>query len=341
MMNTEVFPIRISVLSDPFDPVRSGHLDACRAALSAGRADMVLLALSGDPDSCAAPAEERWRMLVTACAGSRLLLPVRLPAKREASGSESILRYLKKKYPGEQLSLLKAGAAGTPLCPSVQEYCVLKSLYREVPRLSRASSWVDRLYKALNPHRFAHSLSVARTSVQLALRYGIDVVLAEEAGLLHDCAKCLSLDEMRKIARKHQLTDDPEFLASASLLHSVVGACVAREDYGMEDPEVLEAIAYHNTGCAGMSRLAMCVCLADFIEPNRTPFPGLAEVRRLSEVSLERALLLSLESVADHVRSGGRSLHPRTLGAIEWLRTLPAVQSAPAESGAVNKEKES
>ena len=79
-MNTEVFPIRISVLSDPFDPVRSGHLDACRAALSAGRADMVLLALSGDPDSCAAPAEERWRMLVTACAGSRLLLPVRLPA---------------------------------------------------------------------------------------------------------------------------------------------------------------------------------------------------------------------------------------------------------------------
>ena len=341
MMNTEVFPIRISVLSDPFDPVRSGHLDACRAALSAGRADMVLLALSGDPDSCAAPAEERWRMLVTACAGSRLLLPVRLPAKREAAGSESILRYLKKKYPGEQLSLLKAGAAGTPLCPSVQEYCVLKSLYREVPRLSRASSWVDRLYKALNPHRFAHSLSVARTSVQLALRYGIDVVLAEEAGLLHDCAKCLSLDEMRKIARKHQLTDDPEFLASASLLHSVVGACVAREDYGMEDPEVLEAIAYHNTGCAGMSRLAMCVCLADFIEPNRTPFPGLAEVRRLSEVSLERALLLSLESVADHVRSGGRSLHPRTLGAIEWLRTLPAVQSAPAESGAVNKEKES
>ena len=336
-MNTEVFPIRISVLSDPFDPVRSGHMDACRAVLSAGRADMVLLVLSGDPDSCGASAEDRWRMLVTACAGNKLILPLRIPPKRESSGAESILRYLRKKYPGEQLSLLPADGAGTALCPSVQEYCVLKSLYREVPRLSRASSWLDRLFNTLNPHRFAHSLSVARTSVQLALRYGIDVVLAEEAGLLHDCAKCLTLDEMRKIARKHHLTDDPEFLSSASLLHSIVGACVAREEYGMEDPEVLEAIAYHNTGHAGMSRLAMCVCLADFIEPNRNPFPGLGEVRRLSEVSLEKALLLSLESVANHVRSGGKSLHPRTLGAIEWLRTLPAVQSAPAESGAPDK----
>lgn len=337
-MNTEVFPIRISILSDPFDPVRSGHLDACRTALSSGKADMVLLVLSGNPDSCTAPAEDRWRMLVTACAGSKLLLPLRLPVKRESSGADNILRYLRKKYPGEQLSLLPADAAGTALSPSVQEYCVLKSLYHEVPRLSRASSWLDRLYNALNPHRFAHSLSVARTSVQLALRYGIDVVLAEEAGLLHDCAKCLSLDEMRKIARKHQLTDDPEFLASASLLHSVVGACMAREEYGMEDPEVLEAIAYHNTGHAGMSRLAMCICLADFIEPNRNPFPGLADVRRLSGISLEKALLLSLESVANHVLSDGKALHPRTLGAIEWLRTLPAVRSASEESGSADNE---
>jgi hypothetical protein len=64
----------------------------------------------------------------------------------------------------------------------------------------------------------------------------------------------------------------------------------------------------------------------------------LQEVRRLSDISLEKALLLSLEGVADHVRSGGKSLHPRTLGAIEWLRTLPDVQSVPAESGTADKK---
>ena len=221
-----------------------------------------------------------------------------------------------------------------PVPATDPEYLALKKLYLSSSRAERADAWLDRLYRTLNPHRFTHSLSVARTSAALAAFYGLDGVRAEEAGLLHDCAKCLSLGEMQKAARKHGLTDDPGFLESPSLLHSVVGAWVARKKYGMEDPEILEAIAYHNTGCAGMSRLAMCVCLADFIEPNREPFPGLEEVRRLSGISLEKALLLSLEEVADHVSSKGRKLHPRTLGAIEWLKSLPAVQSPPEPSGA-------
>lgn len=331
-MNTEVFPIRIGLLIDSFDPVRSGHLDACRSALSDGKADQMLLVLSGN-SSCSVPAEDRWKMLNAACAGKKDLSPYRLTPKLASSGPEEILLRIRKKYPGDQAVLVPADGSGT-LAPSVREYCDLKGLYGAVPRVNQAGSWIDQLFSELNPHRFAHSLSVAHTSVQLALRFGLDAVRAEEAGLLHDCAKCYSLPEMQKIARKHDLTEDHEFLESASLLHSVVGAWTAQKKYGMKDPEVLEAIRYHNTGCAGMSPLAMCVCLADFIEPNREPFPGLDEVRNLSSVSLERALLLSLELVAQHVRSGGRSLHPRTLGAIDWLRSLPAVQSAPDPSAA-------
>jgi len=210
-----------------------------------------------------------------------------------------------------------------------RDYHDLKVLYCASTRLDTAPSWLDRLYKTLNPKRFAHSLSVARTAVRLAERYSLDVIRTEQAGLLHDCAKCLPLPEMQRIARKHDLTDDPGFLESPALLHSVVGAWVARKKYGMEDPEVLKAIEYHNTGCAGMSPLAMIICLADFIEPNREPFPGLEEVRALSGVSLEKALLLSLEDVVAHVSSKGRTLHPRTLGTIDWLKTLPAVREKP------------
>ena len=210
---------------------------------------------------------------------------------------------------------------------SGRDFRDLKRRYCALTRLDQAGPWIDGLARTLNPHRFAHSLSVARVSVALAERFGEDPVRAEAAGLLHDCAKCLSLREMQKIADKYALTGDPDILASASLLHSIVGAHVAEKEYGVEDPAVLEAIAFHNTGCAGMSRLAMCVCLADFIEPNRKPFPGLEDVRRLAEVSLEKALLLSLEEVAEHVASRGKALHPRTLGAISWLRTLPAVSA--------------
>ena len=125
---------------------------------------------------------------------------------------------------------------------------------------------------------------------------------------------------MQRIAVDHSLTDDPELLASGALLHSVVGSWVAREDYGMTDPDVLEAISYHNTGYPGMTRLDMCVCLSDSIEPLREAYPRLEQIRALAETSLERALLLSLEGTADFVTSRGKFLHPRTQNTIAWLK---------------------
>ena len=127
---------------------------------------------------------------------------------------------------------------------------------------------------------------------------------------------------MQRIAVAHALTDDAEMLSSGALLHSVVGSWVAREDYGMTDPEVLQAIAYHNTGFPGMTRLDICVCLSDSIEPLRESYPRLEEIRSLAESSLEQALLLSLESTADFVVSRGKFLHPRTQNTIAWLKRI-------------------
>ena len=200
----------------------------------------------------------------------------------------------------------------------VQE--ALSLLESEPLRDPRAPRWVGKLAASLKPGRFAHSLSVAWMSRRLAHVHGLDPLKAEQAGLLHDCAKCLPLDEMQRIAVDHSLTDDPELLASGALLHSVVGSWVAREDYGMTDPDVLEAISYHNTGYPGMTRLDMCVCLSDSIEPLREAYPRLEQIRALAETSLERALLLSLEGTADFVTSRGKFLHPRTQNTIAWLK---------------------
>ena len=323
-------PVRVGVLAESFNPVRSAHLDLCRAALADGSAERVLLVISGNPDESGVSPENRWEMLVTACAGSKTICPFRLPDGKKRDDPARILRYLHKKEPKDHYFLLSSAGCdpASPLLPSVEEYCSCMGLYGMTPRVENAGIWIKKLFSSLKPHRFAHSLSVARSSVILAVRFGIDPVKAETAGLLHDSAKCLSLEEMREIALKDHVTDDPGFLESPALLHSLVGARLAETRYGIDDQEILDAIAFHNTGHAGMSRLAMCVCLADFIEPNRKPFPLLAEVRRLSETSLEKALLLSLKGVADHVRSGGQALHPRTLDTISWLESLPAVREA-------------
>ena len=186
----------------------------------------------------------------------------------------------------------------------------------------RMNRWIRQLSVTLKPGRFDHSLSVASEAWHLAEVHDLDRLRAVQAGLLHDCAKCLPLEEMQHIAAVHSLTDDPAMLESGALLHSVVGAQVAQDQYGMDDPAVLEAIRYHNTGFPGMSRLARCVCLADSIEPLRKSYPLLDEVRALAEVSLERALLLSLEGTARYVTERGKYLHPRTRDTIRWLKEI-------------------
>ena len=217
-------------------------------------------------------------------------------------------------------SLFAAGSVPDSLDIPVLEYCLCKGLYGSTGLPEFCGEWINKLFSSLKPGRFAHSLSVAYTAKRLARIHSLDTQKAEQAGLLHDCAKHLPITQMQKLASDHALTVDPDILASSALLHSIVGAYVAKEQYGMEDPEVLEAIRYHNTGRAGMSRLAVCVCLSDSIEPLRKSYPRLEEIRRLSEVSLEKALLLSLESTAEYVLSRGKYLHPRTRETIAWLR---------------------
>ena len=310
--------VRVGILCDPFDPVNAAHITLCRSAITDRKLDSVFLILQ-DPEgtSCTASRTDRWRMLTASCAVDKSLVPVDASA---FSGE------LKHKYKAAKLiSLFLPSDTDRSLCPSVTEYCDALGLYGRVPTLENAPSHLEKLFSALNPHRFAHSLAVAAESRILALRYGVDPVKAEEAGLLHDCAKCLPLSDMQKIVLEGGISAEAEVLASGGLLHSLAGALLAHSLYNIDDPEILSAIEFHNTGCPGMSKLSMVVCLADYIEPNRDSFPCLEETRRLAQTSLEKALLFSLENTTDHVLSKGRWLHPRTQETIRWLRTLTAV----------------
>lgn len=217
-------------------------------------------------------------------------------------------------------------AAGepTPLLPvPVREYCGVRGLYGLRQRVPQAEDWLPRLFAALSRKRFAHTLAVAHTARCLARLHQLDAAKAEVAGLLHDCAKCLPLKEMQRLSRERSLTGDERILESGNLLHSLAGAYLAASDYGVEDPEILRAIACHTTGKVGMTRLDMAVYLADKIEPTRASYPVLGKVRMMAQLSLERALLTSLEGTVSHVQKGGKAVHPQTLETLTWLRSLP------------------
>ncbi len=219
--------------------------------------------------------------------------------------------------------LRDAIAAGKPtplLHPAVREYCLLRGFYGAEPGCAEAEGWLAELFRTLNRHRFVHSLCVAGTARMLARIHGVSPEKAETAALLHDCAKCMPLREMQRVAAERRLTEDEFILGSSAMLHAPVGACLCREVYGVEDPEILHAIACHTTGQAGMSKLDLIVWLADKIEPTREARPEIVKGRMMAPLSLEKATLTVMEASAAYVMSRGRGMHPATMDAIAWLK---------------------
>lgn len=178
-----------------------------------------------------------------------------------------------------------------------------------------------KLKKALDHQRYEHTLGVEQTAREMARIFGEDEERAALAGLLHDCAKCMPLSQMVKAA-KHAKIDDV-MKESKALMHAVAGMCVAQEIYGVEDEAVLSAIRWHTTGRADMTRLEKIIYLADMIEPNRKPFPGLEQLRALCMTDLDGAMHAALRMSLEHVQEQGKTLHPDTLAALNAYEPQP------------------
>lgn len=177
-----------------------------------------------------------------------------------------------------------------------------------------------KLQKNLSANRYEHTLGVAYTSACLAMRYGADVEKAELAGLLHDCAKEFREKELLKMGeeRGHRFTDAE--LRAPQVLHAVVGPYVAREKYGVEDPEILDAIRWHTTGHGSMTLLEKIVFTADYIEPNRYKADDLPEMRALAFRDLTYCVYRITEDTLDYLDRKGVMTDPMTEQCFLWLK---------------------
>ena len=166
----------------------------------------------------------------------------------------------------------------------------------------------DKLRPMLTEKRMRHTAGVLLTTLSLAEQNGVDTKKSQVAALLHDCAKYLPREEL--------LTRSTDPNPILPVLHAEVGACIASEQFGISDPEILQAIRLHTTGDANMTPLDKVVYLADMIEPSRD-YPGVDELRK--ETNLDRATLLALHRSLQHITERGFAVHPATLRAIKDL----------------------
>lgn len=123
----------------------------------------------------------------------------------------------------------------------------------------------DWLKEHLNHERYIHSLGCADSAKKLAKMYNLDEEKAYLTGLVHDCAKCYSNEQLENILLNH-MSYKKEDLINSKTYHSPAGAYVAKHELGINDEEILSAIHYHTIGRLNMTTFEKIIFLADKIE---------------------------------------------------------------------------
>lgn len=171
-----------------------------------------------------------------------------------------------------------------------------------------------RLKEMLGEERLEHSVNTSKVARKLAIRYDYDADKAEVAGLLHDCARGLDYEILKKMVLKYNIKVDKIIQRIPKLLHPLVGAIIAEKEFNIQDPVILKAIKAHSTGAAQMSLLDKIIYLSDKIEPLRN-MNGVQEVRKMAEIDLDRAVLMALDKGLIYLISKGSLIHPISIEA--------------------------
>jgi predicted HD superfamily hydrolase involved in NAD metabolism len=167
------------------------------------------------------------------------------------------------------------------------------------------------LKQSLKPKRYEHSIRVYETALKMAEHFHADKQKVALAALLHDCGRQIPKEKSEAKAKELGIPVDPVEKSQPILLHAKLGVYYAVHKYGVspDDTEVLDAIRYHSTGTADMTKTAKIVFLADLIEPGRD-FEGVEEIRGASFQDLDRGMLLSYDNTIRYLLEDGLLIHP-------------------------------
>lgn len=190
---------------------------------------------------------------------------------------------------------------------------------QSIANLDEMKQWLAQM---LSGERLEHSLGAQEKAVELVSKYKLSKDLAEKvsiAGLLHDCAKLLSPNELVTYCTEHHLPVDDWDLKTPQTLHPFVGAHLVEHQFGIVDQDILNAIRYHTTGRPEMSVVEKLVFIADKVEGNtRNPLyvqKITANFNFNDEKSIDKTLLYIINSTIQFLMEKNQLIHPRTLAA--------------------------
>ncbi|HIW12310.1 MAG TPA: bis(5'-nucleosyl)-tetraphosphatase (symmetrical) YqeK [Candidatus Salinicoccus stercoripullorum] len=180
-----------------------------------------------------------------------------------------------------------------------------------------------RLVKEKLPEkRYKHSKRVAETAEQMAKIFEGNADKCYLAGMLHDYSKYDELSDMYQYVTEYEL--DPNLLSFKSeVLHGPVAAVRMREEFGVDDEEIFQAITNHTSGRAQMMLNEKIIFVADYIEPKRSQ-PGVDYIRDIvfEKQDLDFAVYEITKANILHLVAKDRPVYMRTVDCLNYYNMV-------------------
>jgi predicted HD superfamily hydrolase involved in NAD metabolism len=175
------------------------------------------------------------------------------------------------------------------------------------------SEYIDLLKETVTQETLEHCRKVMQEMGKLSELYQLNYDEALVTGLLHDVAKDMEPEMMKRVARKASIKLHHGCERLPPYLHGPVGAYVAKSEFEISSKTVQEAIAKH-TFCAGSSvndsKLSWCLRFADVLAPTME-WKGMEKLRDMVYArQLEKAQLLHVRWLMEFLEESSIPLHP-------------------------------
>ncbi len=194
--------------------------------------------------------------------------------------------------------------------PLVAQYILENKLYDDYLKFTNEYSNFN-----LKPERVKHTFRAIQYASKLAKIHNCDEQKAVIALILHDVAKYLD----DKTAKKLNINVSEELWNLPSAIrHAPISAEVAKQYFNVLDTDILDAICYHTTGRANMSKLEKIVYLADACEVGRN-YDNVENLRKVADVNLDKAMLISLTDTVSRVKE---DLYHLSVSALEYYKKI-------------------
>jgi len=172
---------------------------------------------------------------------------------------------------------------------------------------------------AVPEERYMHSLRTAEMAQKLCKLYNVDADRGYLAGIGHDMCKNMNSHLLLMLAGRDGKQISALEKEKPSLLHGRAAAVKMREDFGIMDQDILQAVACHTFGGENLCPLAKILYVADKIEPGRDYITN-DYLEKLFRLDIDSLALTVVEENVGFLKKRKRPIAPETLLFLDSLK---------------------